>query len=202
MIEKNSTPPPPSPIPAGPARRESQTQLLVLELQRLMREEIGKAVSVAMEQTKHVAESVARSVANDVAQDVVQNALEAFNDPEGVQADLVSALKESFAASPSPPPEGGSSKPKRRPSRVRLDSANAIPGSRATARAGNNHIPVEIVSGPFSVGGKAVFRVKRLTKGKDFAGGLKPLSDLFVFTEEDTEALHQSSAPPSRRRSK
>jgi hypothetical protein len=194
MNEKNSNPPAASPIGGGPKRRESQTQLLVLELQRLMREEIEKAVSAAMERTKHVAETVARSVANDVAQDVVQNALEAFNDPDGVQADLVMALKDTFASSSAPA--------KRRPARRRLSAEDAKTGSKAVARAGNNHIPVEIVSGPFNLEGRPVYRVKRLTKGKDFTGGMKPLEDLFVFTEEDAESLQHSSAPPSRRRAR
>ncbi len=172
--------------------------MIVQELQRLMRAEIAKAVTTALEQTKEVAEAVARNVANDVAQDVVQNALEAFQaddlPDEDSQTDLALALREAFTSSEPP------AKSKRRSPRVRLDKQTAKPGSLAVAKAGNNSIPVRIVAGPFMIAGKTLYKVERLTPGKNFTGGMKPLEDLYTFTEGDAEALGQSSAPPSSKR--
>ncbi len=160
-----------------------------------MRAEIAKAVSGAMQETKEVAETVARSVANDVAQQVTQTALEAFHseDPDS-QTEFAVALKAALTESEPP-------KPKRRAPRVRLERHDVKLGMRAVARAGNNHIPVKITAGPFMVNGKILYEVERLTPGKNFTGGTKPLQDLYAFTQGDEESL--SSAPPpsaSRRR--
>ncbi len=182
MNDKDSKPPTKKPV-----RRGSGTQIVLEDLRKLM-------VEVATQAANMAAEKVVLS-AEERMKEIVQTALEAYCEDD--TDTLAAALKELTTDEEKAPESRESSRARRRAPRKRL-GAGARPGTYAMARVGNGHLPVRIKAGPFKVNGKDFYKVDRLTPGKSFTQGMKPLAELFEFTEEDAEALKQTqtSTPP------
>jgi hypothetical protein len=168
-----------------PKKRDSAlVQLLVGELKKEMQRALAKAV----EELKASTENTARAV----AQGEIQAALEAYRDE-----DLEDAIKDVFSSSVvESEPDPGDAPLRRRLPRSRLSESDAKPGIRAAARVGHEYRPVLIAEGPFMVDGRALYKVERLTPGKNFTGGMKPLTELYELTEDDNETIRLSSSSP------